>query len=148
MNACPVFVSNTCKTASAPPVASRSPSGDSRGIHSRLLGRKFGFCSETVARFHEKFGDKLVVMGISDEKEEVVRKFTEENIKYFSALDTTAGRLVDAAWPVVAPAIGLRGGCRIEGGQDSLVDLLPQERRETPRRGVQALHQRRLVPAV
>ena len=41
-------------------------------------------------RFHEKFGDKLVVMGISDEKEEVVRKFTEEQIKYFSALDTTA----------------------------------------------------------
>src|SRR3984957_8730335 len=41
-------------------------------------------------RFHEKFGDKLVVMGISDEKEDVVRKFTDENIKYYSALDTTA----------------------------------------------------------
>jgi cytochrome c biogenesis protein CcmG, thiol:disulfide interchange protein DsbE len=41
-------------------------------------------------RFHEQFSDKLVVMGISDEKEEVVRKFTDENIKYYSALDTTA----------------------------------------------------------
>ncbi len=41
-------------------------------------------------RFHEKFGDKLVVMGISNEKEDVVRKFTDENIKYYSALDTTA----------------------------------------------------------
>jgi thiol-disulfide isomerase/thioredoxin len=41
-------------------------------------------------RFHQKFGDKLVVMGISDEKEDVVRKFTGENIKYYSALDTTA----------------------------------------------------------
>jgi cytochrome c biogenesis protein CcmG/thiol:disulfide interchange protein DsbE len=41
-------------------------------------------------RFHEKFGDKLVVMGISNEKEDVVRKFTAENIKYYSALDTTA----------------------------------------------------------
>jgi len=29
-------------------------------------------------------------MGISDEKEEVVRKFTGKNIKYYSALDTTA----------------------------------------------------------
>src|SRR5271156_2535229 len=40
--------------------------------------------------FHQKFGDKLVVIGISDEKEDVVRKFTAENIKYFSALDTSA----------------------------------------------------------
>ena len=50
-------------------------------------------CRKAVAelnRFHQKFGDKLVVMGISDEKEDVVRKFTTENIKYFSALDTTA----------------------------------------------------------
>jgi cytochrome c biogenesis protein CcmG, thiol:disulfide interchange protein DsbE len=50
-------------------------------------------CRKAVAelnRFHQKFGDKLVVMGISDEKEDVVRKFTEENIKYYSALDTTA----------------------------------------------------------
>jgi thiol-disulfide isomerase/thioredoxin len=49
-------------------------------------------CRETVPElngFHQKFGDKLVVMGISDEKEEVVRKFTGENIKYYSALDTT-----------------------------------------------------------
>jgi cytochrome c biogenesis protein CcmG, thiol:disulfide interchange protein DsbE len=50
-------------------------------------------CRQTVPelnRFHQKFGDKLVVMGISNEKEEVVRKFTEANIKYYSALDTTA----------------------------------------------------------
>jgi thiol-disulfide isomerase/thioredoxin len=40
--------------------------------------------------YHEKFGDKLVVIGISDEKEAVARKFTEANIKYFSALDTSA----------------------------------------------------------
>jgi len=31
------------------------PSGDGRGIHSRLLGRKFG--SDTVLRFYERFGD-------------------------------------------------------------------------------------------
>ncbi len=41
-------------------------------------------------RFHQKFGGQLVVIGISDEKEEVVRKFTEANIKYYSALDTSA----------------------------------------------------------
>jgi cytochrome c biogenesis protein CcmG/thiol:disulfide interchange protein DsbE len=52
-----------------------------------------GPCRKAVPelnRFHEKFADKLVVMGISDEKEDVVRKFTEANIKYYSALDTTA----------------------------------------------------------
>ena len=52
-----------------------------------------GPCRKAVPelnRFHEKFGDKLVVMGISNEKEDVVRKFTDENIKYYSALDTTA----------------------------------------------------------
>ena len=31
------------------------PSGDGRGIHSRLLGRKFG--SDTILRFYERFGD-------------------------------------------------------------------------------------------
>ena len=49
-------------------------------------------CRETVPElnaFHQKFGDKLVVMCISDEKEEVVRKYTDENIKYYSAVDTT-----------------------------------------------------------
>jgi thiol-disulfide isomerase/thioredoxin len=49
-----------------------------------------GPCRKAVTelnRFHEKFGDKLVVMGISNEKEDVVRKFTTDNIKYYSALD-------------------------------------------------------------
>jgi thiol-disulfide isomerase/thioredoxin len=48
-------------------------------------------CRETVPElngFQQKFADKLVVIGISDETEEVVRKFTTENIKYSSALDT------------------------------------------------------------
>ena len=51
-----------------------------------------GPCRKAVPelnRFHEKFADKLVVLGISDEKEHVVRTFTEANIKYYSALDTT-----------------------------------------------------------
>jgi cytochrome c biogenesis protein CcmG/thiol:disulfide interchange protein DsbE len=45
---------------------------------------------EELNRFHKEFADKLVVIGISNEKEEVVRKFTEANIKYYSALDTSA----------------------------------------------------------
>ncbi len=52
-----------------------------------------GPCRQAVKelnRFHEKFGDKLVVMGISDEKEDVVRKFTTDNIQYYSALDEGA----------------------------------------------------------
>ncbi len=38
--------------------------------------------------FHSKFGDKLVVIGVSDEKEEVVRKLTAPKIEYASAIDT------------------------------------------------------------
>jgi thiol-disulfide isomerase/thioredoxin len=45
---------------------------------------------EELNRFHEEFGDRLAIVGISDEPEEVVRKFTEQHIKYFSAIDTAA----------------------------------------------------------
>ena len=38
--------------------------------------------------FHKKFGDKLVVIGLSDEKEETVKGFSDPKIEYFSAIDT------------------------------------------------------------
>ena len=38
--------------------------------------------------FHKKFGDKLVVIGLSDEKEAKVKAFTSPKIEYFSAIDT------------------------------------------------------------
>ncbi len=38
----------------------------------------------------EKFGDELVVIGISDETEEDVRKLVEPKIEYYSAIDTRA----------------------------------------------------------
>jgi cytochrome c biogenesis protein CcmG, thiol:disulfide interchange protein DsbE len=37
---------------------------------------------------HKKFGDKLIVIGISDEKEEKVKAMKEPRIEYFSAIDT------------------------------------------------------------
>jgi thiol-disulfide isomerase/thioredoxin len=37
---------------------------------------------------HKKFGDKLVVIGLSDEKEEKVRAMKDPKIEYFSAIDT------------------------------------------------------------
>jgi cytochrome c biogenesis protein CcmG/thiol:disulfide interchange protein DsbE len=40
--------------------------------------------------FHEKFGDELVVIGISDETEEEVRRLIDPEIRYFSAIDTQA----------------------------------------------------------
>lgn len=40
--------------------------------------------------FQEKFRDKLVVIGISDEAEEKVRPFSEKEIRYSSAIDTKA----------------------------------------------------------
>src|ERR1700744_1451169 len=51
---------------------------------------------------------------------------------HFGGGHTAAGRLVDAAWPVVAPAFGVRGGGRLQNGKNSFVDLLPQERGEPP----------------
>jgi thiol-disulfide isomerase/thioredoxin len=40
--------------------------------------------------YHEKFGDKLVVIGISDETEEAVRRLVNPHIKYAVAIDTQA----------------------------------------------------------
>src|SRR5262245_17479429 len=50
-----------------------------------------GPCRKAIGElnaFHAKFGDKLVVIGISDETEEAVRKMTEPSISYASAIDT------------------------------------------------------------
>ncbi|MEQ1852382.1 MAG: TlpA disulfide reductase family protein [Chthoniobacteraceae bacterium] len=40
--------------------------------------------------FHRKFGDRLVVIGVSDEKEDMIRKMATPKIDYFSAMDTQA----------------------------------------------------------
>ena len=40
--------------------------------------------------FHQKFGDKLVVIGISDEAEAKVSQFASPKLEYFSAIDTQA----------------------------------------------------------
>ena len=45
--------------------------------------------------FHRKFADKLVVIGVSDEKEEAVRKMSDPKIEYASAIDTQ-GRMKKA----------------------------------------------------
>ena len=37
---------------------------------------------------HKKYGNKLVVIGLSDEKEEKVRGMKDPKIEYFSAIDT------------------------------------------------------------
>jgi len=40
--------------------------------------------------FHQKFGDKLVVIGVSDETEDKVKAMAEPKIDYFSAIDPQA----------------------------------------------------------
>lgn len=40
--------------------------------------------------FQKKFGDKLVVVGISDESEDAVKKLSDPKIEYASAIDTQA----------------------------------------------------------
>jgi len=52
-----------------------------------------GPCRKAIGElnaFHEKFGDKLVIIGISDEPENVVRGMTSPKITYSSAIDTRA----------------------------------------------------------
>jgi thiol-disulfide isomerase/thioredoxin len=52
-----------------------------------------GPCRKAIGElnaFHEKFGDKLVIIGISDEAEEAVLKMTSPKITYSSAIDTKA----------------------------------------------------------
>ena len=39
---------------------------------------------------HKKFGDRLVVIGLSDEPENKVKGMTDPTIQYFSAIDTEA----------------------------------------------------------
>jgi hypothetical protein len=41
-------------------------------------------------RYHEEFGEKLVVIGISDETETAVRALTDPQIEYSIAIDTQA----------------------------------------------------------
>jgi cytochrome c biogenesis protein CcmG, thiol:disulfide interchange protein DsbE len=48
-----------------------------------------GFISQ-LNDFHKKFGDKLVVIGLSDESESTVRHLTSPGIQYYSAIDTQA----------------------------------------------------------
>jgi len=45
--------------------------------------------------FHKKFGDKLVVIGLSDEPEAKVKAMTSPKIEYFTAIDTQ-GRMKKA----------------------------------------------------
>jgi thiol-disulfide isomerase/thioredoxin len=50
-----------------------------------------GPCRKAIGElnaFQTKFGDKLVVIGISDETEEAVRKMTSPSVSYASAVDT------------------------------------------------------------
>lgn len=49
---------------------------------------------DTLNRFHEQYGEELVVIGVSDETEETIRNF-EKPIHYYSAIDTQK-RMKDA----------------------------------------------------
>src|SRR6185295_20140152 len=40
--------------------------------------------------FHKKFGDKLIVIGVSDEPEATVKGMETPKLEYFSAIDTQA----------------------------------------------------------
>ena len=53
---------------------------------------------------HEKYGDELVVIGISDEMEEDVKNLVEPEIKYYSAIDTEA-RMKNAVGVTAVPHI-------------------------------------------
>jgi len=44
----------------------------------------------TLNSFHEKFGDQLTIIGLSDEPAETVEKFANPKINYSEAIDTKA----------------------------------------------------------
>ena len=39
-------------------------------------------------QYHQKFGDRMVIVGLSDETENKIRSMKKPNIEYFSAIDT------------------------------------------------------------
>jgi len=48
-------------------------------------------CRKAVAElnaYHKKFGDRLVIIGVSDEPEDTVRGFASPKLEYASAIDT------------------------------------------------------------
>jgi thiol-disulfide isomerase/thioredoxin len=50
-------------------------------------------CRRSLAvlnRFHKKYGEELVVIGVCDEKPETVRNFKTHKIEFYSAIDTQA----------------------------------------------------------
>ncbi len=50
-------------------------------------------CKRAVPKlndFHKKFGNEMVIIGISDETEQIVRNFIEPKIEYYIAIDTQA----------------------------------------------------------
>jgi thiol-disulfide isomerase/thioredoxin len=52
-----------------------------------------GPCRRAISElnaFQKKFGDKLVVIGVSDEAEDAVRKMSVPKVEYASAIDTRA----------------------------------------------------------
>ena len=71
---------------------------------------------DTLNLFHEKFGDELVVIGISDETEETVRSL-DKKIHYYHAIDTQ-GRMQETLGVVGFPHIIILepGGCVVWEG--------------------------------
>lgn len=44
----------------------------------------------TLNALHEKYSDRLIIVGLSDENEETVKNFSNPKIKYYEAIDTKA----------------------------------------------------------
>ncbi|HEY0455303.1 MAG TPA: TlpA disulfide reductase family protein, partial [Verrucomicrobiae bacterium] len=80
----------------APPLAvekwlSKEPDTKGKFVLIDFWATWCGPCRKAIPELnalHKKFGDKLVVIGISDEDEAKVRKMAEPKIEYFSAIDT------------------------------------------------------------
>lgn len=103
-----VLWADSCIWAKAPKIEVEKWLGDKPDTKGKyvLVEVWATWCSQCVRsiphlnKWHEKYPDELVVVGISNESEEKVKKFKGPKIKYYSGVDTK-GRVKDA--------LGVRG---------------------------------------
>jgi thiol-disulfide isomerase/thioredoxin len=70
---------------------SKKPDFEDKFLLVDFWGTWCGPCRDGIPKldqFHKKFGDRMVVVGLSDETENKIRSMKKPNIEYFSTIGT------------------------------------------------------------